>query len=56
MDLAYRKMVIAVQASKLLVVLNINSAQQVNQLEEGSEIQAHVVIQINAVEIFQGVN
>ena len=53
MDFPYWEMMIAVSASKFLVIFNINPTQQVNQLEEGSEVQTNIVVNANTVKIFQ---
>ena len=36
--------------------MDINPTKEINQLQERSEIQTSIIVQVNTVEIFQGMN
>ena len=49
-------MELAVKTREFLIIFHIDPPYQVNQLEEGCEVETDIIVQLNVIEIFKGMN
>ena len=56
MYLSYWEIIISMQTCKFLCIFYINPTHNIDKLDEGSKVESGIVMNVNTIELFQGLD